>query len=167
MTETTTAVKFVKAERDCPHNTSIRAKGENRGILYDYSILVDGKPRGLFRSHGDKRSYSMCGLDHEIIRHEEGTRLWTVEAKSIADFRPLYERFGHLLPDDAELERRRAERAANQHQAELERKASARVDRMQEHAHKMYDLIYSQLDQLGEPARRIITAIDSEDAEND
>jgi hypothetical protein len=79
MTKTTTRspdIKFVRVERDCRHNKGLRTARSNRGIIYDYDVIIHGEHRARMRSSFE-RGYHVQdaddrAIDPPMMRHSTG-----------------------------------------------------------------------------------------------
>lgn len=153
-------IKFVRVERDCPHNSRLRATGQSRGIVYDFDFLIDGVRRGSFHANGAGwRGYVMRNAADGAITDDSSS--WRgIEVGSQAGFRVTVLKHLALIPTTAQIEEIYAEQRAKEIRDEAERLALERFSRMCDQVEVMYRLICSEANHLGKAASEIIAAIE-------
>lgn len=85
-------IEFERIERACPYNTSLRAKGDSRGILYDFNVMVDGEHRAIIRRKAYSVGYDLKDADnrpiHDVYQNGDRSR-GAMTLSSQATFRPI------------------------------------------------------------------------------
>lgn len=56
-------IKFVRVERDCPHNKNLRRDGEARGLIYDFDVMIDGEKRAEMHRAFTGKGYTVQDAD--------------------------------------------------------------------------------------------------------
>jgi hypothetical protein len=63
----TSLFTFMRVERNCEYNKRLRLQGITKGILYDWTVNVDGRPFGEFRRDSPMgRPYTLCFIDSKF-----------------------------------------------------------------------------------------------------
>lgn len=103
-------IEFKRIERDSPANRRRREEGDNRGIVYDFDVWIDGERRAILHRLIYGHGYDLMDRDHRPIQSLIGTPgpgRRTVTAANQATFREVVENClkRNLIPTIAEQDR--------------------------------------------------------------
>jgi hypothetical protein len=158
-------IELQQALRTCKHNTDLQARGETRGLIYDYTVEIDGEHRATW-----KRNYD--GVGYRLVRADNTLPIWRAadEAISVRRKDQMLERtreYLHLIPTLAQYQA--DQEAKVQRQREEERQeAQDHIRAMREEAGpELYDalkqmlLVFGQGTHTGMAARTLARAQDA------
>jgi hypothetical protein len=101
-------IKFIKTERKCGFNETIRQKGETLGIIYDYAIMIDGVKRGEFRRNVHSNGYELFDTGYKAIKNPDSTVGRAIRANSKSCFLQTVEHHIGIIPTDEQIKERQA-----------------------------------------------------------
>jgi len=133
-------IKFVRVERDCPRNKSLRAAGDNVGIIYDFDVLIDGEKRAQMRRDIHGRGYQVYDADGRPVGKG---RYDGADVGSKAEFLNVASALldAGLIPTLAQMAEKRAAEARAKAEAVAAKKEEQRQHAIRHHATALYDAL--------------------------
>ncbi len=140
------SIHFVRIERECAHNRELRAahgcRGNPRGLLLDFHVIIDGEHRATFSKTGYRPGYTLDGLTPN--RHG-GSCLFdseekTADAKSQAQFESVVREWlmRGLIPTLADYAKQREAIAARKFAESEKQRVAALMDENLANARLLY-----------------------------
>jgi hypothetical protein len=137
-------IEFVRFERACLTNQTLRDAGDQRGFIYDFAVIVDGEKRGTWKKSAFRRGYSLYDMDSVQVRApwfdnngrrriEDKDYHWhDIEADTQADFEAVTIKEFDYIPTLAQIEQRRADEERKARRAAAESRELERIARIKE-----------------------------------
>lgn len=145
-------IEFIKTERECAHNEAIHKNGGRKrngisgklekGIIYDYLVLIDGEHRATFKPLYMKTGYELCVAVsfHHPVTTARGQR---IHAKARSGFEFVIKTCleDGIIPTIKEIEGICSEHAAEVGRLKASKKADALLSEQKAKAPDMFDLL--------------------------
>jgi hypothetical protein len=166
-------IKFVRVERDCPHNKDLRAGGDVRGIIYDFEVQIDGETRAKMERCYTGKGYYVQDTDGRPVAPDVPHRRVGRKVDSKADFLNVVGELldAGLIPTLAQLAAKRDAEALQRAAKITEAKARQVQHAISEHSEALYSALKGMVaaSVYATPAKlvaqKLIDGIDAKGAE--